>query len=231
MPFIEIGSAFITSFIVSPIMTVIDTSIIKSQFQQNSFFKNFQNTFSQYKNKQISFQKPFNIMFGVYFSTYATANLTEYYCKKNSIDFQYPTLLSTSLVNIGGIAYKDKEYAKMFSNIKPKPFPILSIALFSLRDILTIGSSFVIKKELLKISEPSLDFFLSITVPITAQIFSTPLQILSMDLYNRPNISWKYRLQNIQNQYCTICMGRMIRVLPAFSIGGYVNDLLRSKRN
>lgn len=233
MPTYELFCGFTSSLIVSPIMTLIDTAIIKSQLNKISFKQSLLDTTNDYSNKKIKFHRPFGIMLFVYSSTYSTANLTESYCKNNQIDYKIPTLLSTSLVNIIAIGYKDKEYSKIFNN-KYNIFPKKSFGLFAIRDMLTISSSFIYKRDLISILDKymphnSADFFASLILPISAQIVSTPLHILAIDLYQRPDINFNDRIKNIRNMYISVCTGRVIRVIPAFCLGGFINDMLRNR--
>jgi hypothetical protein len=173
-------------------------------------------------------------MFFVYSSTYTTANLTQYYCKQNEIDYKTPTLITTSLVNMLSIGYKDKEFSKIFKNVLHK-MPLSSYMLFGLRDILTISSSFIFKQDFTHylhnyIPYNSADFISSLTLPITCQIISTPLHILAIDKYQHPTNTWRERIRNIKDSYKSVCSGRIIRVIPAFCIGGFINDMLRERK-
>lgn len=215
-------------------MTLIDISIIKSQLNKINFKQSLIETTNDYSNKKIKFHRPFGIMLFVYSSTYSTANIVELYCKNNQIDYKIPTLICTSIVNISAIGYKDKEYSKIFNN-KYNVFPKKSFGLFAIRDMLTISSSFIYKKDLIHILDKymphnSADFFASLTLPIFAQIISTPIHILAIDLYQRPNVQINERLVNIKNNYSNVCAGRVIRVIPAFCLGGFINDMLRSRK-
>ena len=237
MPLYEIFTAFVSSSTVTPIMTIIDTAVIKSQISNKSFLETIKNSMNEYKNGNLPFRYPATVMFGVYYSTYATANLTEYYCKCNNINYKIPTIITTSIVNICAIAYKDKEYAKLFTSCNKKQFPKLSFLLFGIRDTITISSSFVWKKDAINYMEKSLsmehkkaDFLASLFVPVIAQTISTPIHILSLDLYCRPNESINNRITNIIYKYPSICTGRMLRVIPAFGVGGFINDMLRQSR-
>lgn len=234
MPFYELFCGITSSLIVSPIMTIIDTSVIKSQLNKINFKTALLETTNDYSNKKIQFRRPFGIMSVVYSSTYSTANLTELYCKNNEIDYKLPTLMTTSLVNITAIAYKDKEYSKIFNN-KLNKFPKMSYGLFAIRDMLTISSSFIFKKDLINLLNKYMplntaDFLASLTLPIVAQTISTPLHILAIDLYQRPEVNFKNRIDNITNMYKSICIGRVIRVIPAFCMGGFINDMLRNRQ-
>jgi hypothetical protein len=229
----EIASGMVSSACISPFMAVIDTAIIKSQFEKKGIFRSLHETSKTMLNNKMAWLKPIYVMNNVYASTYVTANVVESLCKKNDIDYKIPTILATSLVNILGISYKDKEYAKIYgkSNIT---FPATSYKLFALRDGLTITSSFVVKnnfKEFLEnahgLSENKADFIASFSVPMVAQLISTPIHIYSLDIYNRPDADFVSRINNIKASYKSVCFGRILRIIPAFGIGGYINDRLK----
>jgi hypothetical protein len=233
MPFFEIFCGFTSSLFIFPIMTLVDTSIIRSQINKTDFKKSISETTHDYCSRKIPFTPPACIMFSVYFSTYTTANITELYCKKHNIDYKIPTLITTSAVNITTIAYKDKMYSKMFSQI-PHFFPKKSLALFAIRDMLTISSSFIYKKDAIEWLETYIphnvaDFIASMVVPITAQTISTPLHILAIDMYQNPTHSLQMRYKYIKETYKSVCQGRIMRVVPAFCIGGFINDMLRNR--
>ena len=59
------------------------------------------------------------------------------------------------------------------------------------------------------------------------QLFSTPLHLFGLDLYNRPNISLTERFSFIRTQYFKTAVARMSRILPAFGIGGIINRYTR----
>ena len=235
MPLYELGAALVSAGTVSPIMTVIDTAIIKSQFQKINLTQACTETIKDYSNGTIKFKRPFSIMSFVYGSTYATANLTELTCHKLNIDYKMPTLVATSLVNVATIAYKDREYAKIFNQSKMK-FPLTAYGLFALRDSFTIGSSFILKKDVISYLEKYMshnvaDLTASFAVPMAAQVISTPIHIYSIDLFQRPQDTFSQRLEHIRKLYLSVCSGRIIRVIPAFAIGGFINDMIRPKRD
>ena len=235
----DVLSGFFSSTFISPFMAVIHISIIKSQIDKNNLKQSYKNVINEYNGKK--FMKPYCIMNMVYSSTYITANITQTYCKKNNIDYNIPTLFFTSIVNMFMIAYKDKEYSKLLikKNITGSNpvikinFPIKSYLLFGMRDITTIFSSFVMKQDLVHklekyTSHNVADLSASFLLPISAQLISTPLHILAIDFYNNPNNNLNNRLQNIKKLYKNVCFGRMIRVIPAFGVGGFLNDYLNN---
>lgn len=233
MPLIEIGSAFISSLMISPFMTIIDLSLLHSQYYKENLLLSCNKTINNYFNKKIL--KPLFIMNNVYFSTYLSANLTEYCCKSNNIDYKIPTLIITSSINIIAIILKDKKYSLYFNN--KIRFGLNSFLLFALRDSITIGSCFIIKKDVInKLDKYNNnhnfnDFFASLFVPSIAQIINSPIHILAIDYAQRPNnIAFNERIKLIKQLYKNILFGRIIRILPAFGIGGFFNDMMRSFR-
>lgn len=236
MPFYEIGSALLCSSLISPVMTIMDVSIIRSQFENMGLRKAAKETIRSFRNGSTPFLRPWCIMNGVYFTTYASANLTELYCKENNLDHRLPTMCITSLVNIAGITYKDHSFIKMFEN-QVLHIPLRSYLLFGVRDTMTIASTFVIKKDLVmylhhehSVPYHTADFVSSLTIPAMAQIFSTPAHILALDLYQRPHATWKDRFEKGKKLYGSVCTGRMMRIIPAFCLGSFLNDMLRSGR-
>jgi hypothetical protein len=232
MPFYELFCGLTTSLVVSPIMTFIDTSIIKSQLKNQPFSTTFNEIIRDYANKKLNLQKPFLTMYFVYGATYSTANISDYYCEKHEFNKNI-SLLATSIVNISSIIYKDKEYTKIF-NTEHKVFPKISYALFAFRDTLTIFSTFTVKKDFIHILDKYMphntaDFIASFSLPVVCQFISTPIHILAIDIYNKPTSSITERCNTILYQYKSICLGRIIRVIPAFCIGGFVNDMLRNR--
>lgn len=115
-----------------------------------------------------------------------------------------------------------------------KVFPLQSYGLMALRDGLTITSSFVFKQQLQDhlerthgMAHRDADLAASFAVPIAAQLLSTPLHIWAMDLPNRPAASAGARLAAVAGAYSSVLAGRVMRILPAFGLGGYINDVVK----
>ena len=74
--------------------------------------------------------------------------------------------------------------------------------------------------------------------PAAVQIFSTPLHLLGLDLYNRPSggtagtapggpVSWAERWELIRSKWAISVVARICRIVPAFGVGGVVNTKVR----
>lgn len=164
----------------------------------------------------------------------------------------------TTIVNSGSSLLKDRVYATMFSSASTtatataKKIPLLTYGLWCTRDFMVIGSSFVLpelmsdKLQKLQSSSSSRDSFPKIEkhminafsqmmCPMVTQIAVAPVQILALDLYNRPNNknvtssspSIASRLQIIKRDFFSIVGARICRIAPAYGIGGIGNTYLR----
>jgi len=65
--------------------------------------------------------------------------------------------------------------------------------------------------------------------PATVQIFSTPMHLLGLDLYNRGSkgISWGDRWGMVRKNWAVSAVARICRIVPAFGMGGVVNAKVR----
>lgn len=64
--------------------------------------------------------------------------------------------------------------------------------------------------------------------PAAMQIFSTPIHLLGLDLYNRQGrIGINERVARIVRDWGVSALARMGRIVPAFGVGGVVNTRVR----
>lgn len=68
--------------------------------------------------------------------------------------------------------------------------------------------------------------------PAALQLFSTPLHLLGLDLYNREGgkgkeVSWASRMGKVRKDWLGSAVARMGRIVPAFGVGGVVNMNVR----
>jgi len=146
----------------------------------------------------------------------------------------------SSTANIGLCLFKDQAFARMFgTGGPPRPVPLPSYALFTLRDCLTIFASFnlppllgpMITKNMSEEIQKSLSgqTIAQFLAPATVQLFSTPMHLLGLDLYNRGgnNVTWGDRWAIIKKNWGVSAAARICRIVPAFGVGGVVNTKLR----
>lgn len=167
----------------------------------------------------------------VYSGTYIAANLTQLTCELKQIPWQYPKFIATSIANISLSMAKDRAFAKMFAPVgaPSRPFPTSSLALFGVRDSMTVFASFNLPPMLVPVVE---SFGVShvvarsavqLVTPLAMQIFSVPLHLYALDQYNRPGVDFSNRSKFIQREYFKTVLARWGRILPAFGIGGVIN--------
>ena len=143
---------------------------------------------------------------------------------------------ATSAVNMSVCVYKDSQFAKMFgggakSAVK-RVVPKASFALFAARDSMTILASFNLPYYL----APMLgsQHAAQCLAPAGMQLFSTPLHLLGLDLFNRPSNQPKSpafaeRWAMVRRDWFGASFARMGRIIPAYGVGGVVNTRVRKQ--
>lgn len=195
--------------------------------------------------------RPCALIFLLYSGTYLTANAAD--TASSTLSGRPASTVTTgpvkfaasSAANVGLCIYKDQAFVRMFGppGAVPRPVPLPCYALFALRDCLTIFASFNVPTLL----APHIDARMSQDIrrrisglttaqflaPAAVQLFSTPLHLLGLDLYNRsnhagiPKISWRDRWELVRSNWLVSSAARMCRIIPAFGVGGVVNFKMR----
>ncbi|KAJ4327877.1 hypothetical protein N0V84_001687 [Fusarium piperis] len=241
---VDLAAAAFASALVTPWVTAIDKIVFSKATTGASVMSSVRKWASKPKATFASLFIPFL----VYFGTYATANLFDSFnAIQHGLDpsivcstpakFAATTTVSSSLC-----IFKDAYFSRMASG---SPVPLLSYALFSLRDAVTIYASFNLPNMLApKLAEfpfssitPFAEIFKSdesrlkmaqLFMPAASQLVSTPIHLLGLDLCARR--SWmpiRERLSVIRQYAGFATPLRMMRVLPSFGIGSVANTGFR----
>lgn len=192
--------------------------------------------------------KPVALIFMVYGGTYATANgldtasATLHNRPVAEVTSGAAKFAASSAANVGLCVYKDQVYVRLFGPVgggPARPVALPSYALFTLRDSLTIFASFNVPPLLgpyltarlsddmrRRVSGQTLAQF---AAPAAVQLFSTPLHLLGLDLYNRPGPGqpWAERWHAVRRNWAPSVVARICRIVPAFGVGGTVNYKVR----
>ena len=188
--------------------------------------------------------RPFRLIFLLYAGTYITANTLD--TAKSTISNRTASsttsglskFTATSAANLSLCLYKDSQFTKMFGTVAARPIPPVSYALFAARDSLTIFASFNLPPLIAPslplgevaeryMSRASVAQFLA---PAGIQLISTPLHLLGLDLYNRNGgTPFSDRLRKVRVDWLKSSLARMCRIVPAFGLGGVVNNGMRKK--
>jgi hypothetical protein len=248
----DMVSAGAAGILVAPIITMIDKGIIENASGRNTLGESLKQSAMQVVTKPHRFlaSKPFALIFSLYFGTYLTANSidTASATMKPTQPLQQQTsgtskFVATSSANLALCLYKDNQFTRLFAapGSSPRPVPLPTFALFTVRDCLTIFASF----NLPPLLAPALEERMSVQVkkyvgalsvaqfvtPAAVQLFSTPLHLLGLDLYNRPGVAvggGDGRAARVLRDWAKSAAARICRIVPAFGVGGVVNTKVRS---
>lgn len=178
------------------------------------------------------------IIFMVYLVTYITANGIESACAWAGVRDEVPKLIGTTVSNVCACVAKDAQFARIFGAGAPHAVPLGSLALFTARDAATIYFSFVapaaVAAWLARARLVRADGALNVAqllCPIGVQVITGPIHLLGLDLYNRADqtVGVANRCAAAFHNYFPVVGARMMRILPAFGIGGIGNRVLRDK--
>ncbi|KAK6579720.1 hypothetical protein PZA11_007956 [Diplocarpon coronariae] len=232
---------------VAPLITIIDKAIMQNASGQANLKNSLLDSLKGFllRPQTLLFSKPFALICMLYGGTYFTANsldtLTSTVQNRHASHVTSGTakFAASSTANVGLCLIKDATFAKLFGpGGPPRPVPLPSYALFTLRDCLTIFASFnippllgpVISKRMNKELEKTMSgqTIAQFAAPAAIQLLSTPLHLLGLDLYNRGGVvTWGDRWHIVQKNWGISAAARICRIVPAFGLGGVVNSHVR----
>lgn len=195
---------------------------------------------------------PARLVFSVYLGTYATANsidtLTSFSRSSAPTDVTAGTskFVGTVVVSTGLTVFKDSRMAQFFGTSGTRlPTPAITYCLFTARDAITIFASFnlptllaprlrnmppAVQKRFGKMLETESGRFKTaqFLLPAACQVVTTPIHLLGLDLYNRRNrLGFVSRFGRIFKDCEMAVPARVVRIIPAFGIGGVTNASTR----
>ncbi|KAI5845400.1 hypothetical protein BZA05DRAFT_149569 [Tricharina praecox] len=238
----DIASAGAATMIIAPLICLIDRSIMENASgKTSSVLESAKLQFKTIVTKphRFIFSKPFALIYMTYFGTYMTANTIDTVSAvRTGGDIKVVTsgtekFLATSTANMSLGLIKDRNFARLFGTGTPRPVPLPSFVLFSIRDAMTIMFSFNVPSRVSHLMPNASPFMSSESIaqfvsPVSCQVLSTPLHLFGLDLYNRGrNVTWRERLQMIKVNYSQSTLARMCRIVPAFGFGGVTNTKVR----
>ncbi|KAK1069531.1 hypothetical protein LTR12_004579 [Friedmanniomyces endolithicus] len=232
--------------LVAPLITMIDKAIIENASGKRKMMDSLRASFSTLLLRPHRFltSKPFALILMLYTGTYLAANTLDTFKSTTNNKAASSTtsgatkFAATSAANLSLCLYKDSQFTKMFGTVSARPVPSATYALFAARDCLTIFASFNLPTILAPkmplsesaekyISRASAAQFLA---PAAIQLISTPFHLLGLDLYNRNGgTAFSDRLRKVRVDWLKSSIARMCRIVPAFGLGGIVNNGLRVK--
>ncbi len=239
----EIGCAFAASFLVSPLVSIIDKCIVQDISRHGTFAAALKHSSTEMILQPRTFfgGLSFRLTFAVYFGTYAVANLSELFLdvKKIRDDEQRKKgkVIASSVANISLLAWRDSVFARVYgsetANATKTPFRTLS--LFAARDACTMYATFYLAPRAAKHlqnergwEKNTAELSMALGIPVVSQFATAPMHIHAMDYFNRPqSLPWTDRLAIIAHEFHTVAFARGLRILPAFGIGSFSNNKFR----
>jgi len=202
---------------------------------------------------RIILSKPFALIFALYGGTYLTANALD--TASATVNRRPATAVTSgtakfaasSAANISLCIYKDQVFARLFGppgSGPPRPVALPTYLLFAARDCMTIFASFNVPHLLgpvltAHLSDQVQKYASGATIaqfaaPAAVQLFSTPVHLLGLDIYNRPfdrragAPNFRDRWQAVGKNWAVSTAARVCRIVPAFGVGGVVNYKVRT---
>ncbi|KAK3400023.1 hypothetical protein B0T20DRAFT_468320 [Sordaria brevicollis] len=254
----DLVSAASAAVLVAPVISIIDRSIMENASGAApllvSLRRSIRSLFLSPRSTILS--KPFGLIFLLYGGTYLTANTLD--TTVSTVRNQPPThvtsgsskFFASSAANIGLCIYKDQVFVRLFGppGVTPRPVGLPSYMLFAVRDCMTIFASFnvppllgpVLTEKLGKETQKwvSGQTMAQFAAPAVVQLFSTPVHLLGLDMYNRPSAgakggdgrkgpTWGERWTLVRKNWAVSVAARICRIVPAFGVGGVVNMKVR----
>ncbi|KAI1280007.1 hypothetical protein F5Y07DRAFT_20554 [Xylaria sp. FL0933] len=243
-------SAACAASMIAPLISIIDRSIMENASGRSTLAESLKTSLRTLLRRPhtMLFSRPVALIFMLYGGTYLTANTLD--TASSTVRGKPATYVSSgtdkfvasSAANVGLCIYKDQVYVKLFGpGGPPRPVPLPTYALFGLRDCLTIFASFNVPPLLGPVVSERLsaemrrrvsgETIAQFAAPAAVQLFSTPIHLLGLDVYNRPGgvggVSWADRWTLIRKNWLISCAARVCRIVPAFGLGGTVNMKVR----
>ncbi|KAL9038119.1 MAG: hypothetical protein Q9180_003329 [Flavoplaca navasiana] len=242
-------SAASAAGLVAPLITIFDRGIIENASGRSPLMSSIKTSLSTLLTRPHTFlaSRPFRLISMVYFSTYLTANAIDTISSTVTPSaFTHTTsgtskFVAASAVNMSLCLYKDSQFAQMFrapcnpASMLMRSIPKASYAFFGLRDSMTVFASFnlppliapMLSKEVEKVASKA--SLAQVLTPAAMQVFTTPLHLWGLDLYNRPAVSVLDRVRQIGRNWAGSTLARMGRIIPAFGFGGVINAKVRAR--
>ncbi|KAI4866234.1 hypothetical protein F4820DRAFT_417513 [Hypoxylon rubiginosum] len=245
----DFTSAASAASMVAPLIAIIDRSIMENASGRNTLAGSLRSSLGQLlaRPHTMLLSKPVALIFMLYGGTYLTANALDTATSTlrgepaTRVTAGTAKFAASSAANVGLCVYKDQVFVKMFGpGGPPRPVPLPSYFLFTLRDCFTIFASFNVPPLLgpvlaarmgaelqKKVSGTTVAQF---AAPAAVQLLSTPVHLLGLDIYNRPaagGVSWRDRWAQVRKNWAISTAARICRIVPAFGLGGTVNMKVR----
>ncbi len=232
----ETVAATVASVLVSPLVSIIDQSIVKRVTTEAPLGRVMMDEFKFMVQKPRAFASSptFVMTVIVYWGTYMAANLSQVFADYASIQQKKTTkVLGATVANVSLLAWRDSRMVRLFGVGNPT-VPQVTRVLFGVRDFSTMMATFYAAPAVARhismthgTHRPSTELMCALVIPTVVQAITSPIHMIAIDLSNRPNAT--DRIARMVSEYRSVTFGRCLRILPAFGLGSRTNTILREK--
>jgi hypothetical protein len=223
----DVSAGVATAMLVAPFVSMIDKAVMKHAAGKMCMTLSLRTSLTSLFTQPLSFvKKPsFLLIWGVYSGTYSCANVLSSVCAegeaRKTIEFigVSGTLASLNIL-------KDRSLARRFGTGAPRRMPASCMALFAVRDAMTVFASFLLSPMLHGCLEgsgllgaTSSQVAGQMLAPMAMQWASSPLHLLGLNLYNLDQERPEERWRTVRRQYLGTSIARSIRIVPPFGLG------------
>jgi hypothetical protein len=237
----ELGCAFAASFLVSPLVSIIDKAIVQEIAGVGHLMRIMGSATKDMVLSPRVFLSglSFRLTFAVYFGTYAVANMSEAvldcYKVKDEKERKTWKVSMASTANVGLLAWRDSIFARVYSAGKPPAkTPFRTIGLFAVRDASTMWATFYAAPKAAKYlvqehgyQKDLAEISTAFSIPVVMQFITAPIHIYALNYYNAPTATTAERMDVMKKEIGKVCFARGLRIFPAFGIGSYSNNKFR----
>jgi hypothetical protein len=232
----DIIAGMVTGFAVSPTNAILDRSVIEYANGKQTVKEGVKSGIMRLVASPLDFitSYKFRWMYFVYLMTYTVNNLTDHSSIIPEVPIPLQNLMMTFSINTFCGILKDKAYIQHFGASQAKVFPATTLALLFFRDIITVASAFTLPQIFAKSLESKLGVsergsltIAQLASPLLVQVIVTPLHLFGLDIYNREGKKFGDRVKYLKGLYSNTLGMRMVRFMPAYGIGGIINNELR----
>ena len=236
---VDVGAAMAASMAVSPFILTIDKAIVEAAAGRTTLARGILSGVADIMRRPqraLLANPAYWMVTGVYAATYTAANLIDTAGKRMDLGpavHGSAKLVGTTAVNTSACIAKDVAFARMFGASAPgKAMPLATIGLFGARDLLTIASAFTVPPLLASglastgMAAKRAEDAAQLISPVGMQVFCAPLHLLALNLYNTPVASAVERASAVMRTAPQTTVAYMVRMAPAFGIGGVMNASL-----
>lgn len=230
-------SGSLAALSVAPMIFMIDKAIVQKASGTMTLRQSFKDScISLFKHPgRFILKREFLLVMFVYGSTYTAANAIDSLCKIYNVSDIIPKMVGVTAVKIYTSIIKDRAFAYSYGKpVNNKVGPI-SLFLWLIRDLILMTCAFVLPSRISPMieksgfSESNARKLSQISLPVSFQLFLTPIHLLGYDYYNFKNRRFPERVTYISSIYFSAIGIRMLRMGIAYGIGGNNNLMFRDK--